>query len=145
MEFLAVLLICMCHAASIFFCQQFLLTSYGKQLHVYLAEVDQQLVSSKFFCQTCACMQATFGEQLLEVQRVDQIDTSAFVESVNSHLDMLRPAIQGYGGSVEVLAVGGGICEVKYEGSAPISMSIQAAIKDKFPDIRVVELLEALV
>ncbi len=57
-------------------------------------------------------MQATFGEQLLEVQQVDQIDTSASVESVNSHLDMLRPAIQGYGGSVEVLAVNDGISEV---------------------------------
>ncbi len=60
-------------------------------------------------------MQATFGEQLLEVQHVDQIDTydaSASVESVNSHLDMLRPAIQGYGGSVEVLAVNDGISEV---------------------------------
>ncbi|KAL0051688.1 hypothetical protein WJX82_000278 [Trebouxia sp. C0006] len=86
-------------------------------------------------------LRATFGEQLLEVQQVDQIDTSASVESVNSHLDMLRPAIQGYGGSVEVLAVDDGICEVKYEGPAPIGMGIQAAIKDKFPDIRVVELL----
>ena len=86
-------------------------------------------------------VQATFGEQLLEVQQVDQIDTSASVESVNNHLDMLRPAIQSYGGSVEVLAVDDGICEVKYEGPAPIGMGIQAAIKDKFPDIRVVELL----
>lgn len=86
-------------------------------------------------------LRATFGEQLLEVQQVDQIDTSASVASVNSHLDMLRPAIQGYGGSVEVLAVDDGICEVKYEGPAPIGMGIQAAIKDKFPDIRVVELL----
>ena len=98
-------------------------------------------VSSKVLCQTCACMQAMFGEQLPEVQQVDQIDTSASVESVNSHLDMLRPAIQGYSGSVEVLAVGDGICKVKYKGSAPIGMGIQAAIKDKFPDIRVVELL----
>ncbi len=87
-------------------------------------------------------MQATFGEQLLEVQQVNQIDTSASVGSVN--LDMLRPAIQGYGGSVEVLAVDDGTCEVKYEGPLPIGMGLQAAIKDKFPDIRVVELLQAL-
>ncbi|KAL3160178.1 hypothetical protein ABBQ32_010944 [Trebouxia sp. C0010 RCD-2024] len=86
-------------------------------------------------------LRATFGEQLLEVQQVDQIDTSASVASVNGHLDMLRPAIQGYGGSVEVLAVDDGICELKYVGPAPIGMGIQAAIKDKFPDIRVVELL----
>ncbi len=94
--------------------------------------------------QTSVClMQATFGEQLLEVQQVDQTDISACVESVKSHLDMLRPAIQGYGGSVEVLAVDDGTCEVKYEGPAPIGMGIQAAIKDKFPDIRVVKLLYA--
>lgn len=86
-------------------------------------------------------LRATFGEQLLEVQQVDQIDTSASLDSVNSHLDMLRPAIKSYGGSVEVVAVDDGICEVKYEGPAPIGMGIQAAIKDKFPDIRVVELL----
>ena len=63
-------------------------------------------------------VQATFGEQLLGVQQVDQVDTSASVETVNSHLDMLRPAIQGYSGSVEVLAVKDGICEVKYTGPA---------------------------
>ncbi len=41
-----------------------------------------------------------------------------------------------------MLAVDDGICEVKaYEGPAPIGMGIQAAIKGKFPDIRVVELL----
>ena len=86
-------------------------------------------------------VQATFGEQLLEVQQVDHIDTSASVASVDSHLDILRPAIKGYGGSVQVLAVNDGICEVRYEGPAPIGMGVQAAIKDKFPDIRVVELL----
>ena len=59
-------------------------------------------------------MQATFGEQLLEVHQVDQIDTSASIESVNSHLDLLQPAIQGCGGSVEVLAVDDGICQ--YDG-----------------------------
>lgn len=72
---------------------------------------------------------------------MDQIDTSASKDSVNSHLDMLRPAIKSYGGSVEVLAVSRGVCEVKYEGPAPIGMGIQAAIKDKFPDIKDVKLL----
>jgi len=44
-----------------------------------------------------------------------------------------------------VLAVIDGIWEVKYEGPAPIGMSIQAAIRDKVQDIKVVELLQALV
>ena len=72
------------------------------------------------------------------MQQVDQIDTSASVESVNSHLDMLKPAVQGNGSSVEVLAVDDGICQVKDRGPAPIGMGGQAAIMNKFPDIRVV-------
>lgn len=36
------------------------------------------------------------------VEQVDAKDTSTTVFSVNSHLDMLRPAIKSYGGSVEV-------------------------------------------
>ena len=47
-------------------------------------------------------MQGAFGEALKEVRQVDAKDTSSSVLSVNSHLDMLRPAIKSYGGSVEV-------------------------------------------
>ena len=47
-------------------------------------------------------MQGAFGEALKEVKQVDAKDTSSSVFSVNSHLDMLRPAIKSYGGSVEV-------------------------------------------
>lgn len=65
-------------------------------------------------------------------------------QSVNSHLDILRPAITNYGGSVEVLAVDTrkGTAEVRYKGPAPIGMGIQAAIKDKFPDIKKVNLVD---
>ncbi len=42
---------------------------------------------------------------------------------------------QNYGGEVEVLAVEGGKCTVRYTGPAPIGMGVRAAIKDKFPDI----------
>eukprot|EP00897_Mesotaenium_endlicherianum_P004008 jgi/Mesen1/3635/ME000020S03162 len=90
-------------------------------------------------------LQATFGEQLKEVMQVDKIDISASITAVNAHLDMLRPAIQNFGGSVEVISVDSsrGTCEVKYKGPPPIGMGIQAAIKDKFPDIRKVVLLDA--
>lgn len=47
-------------------------------------------------------MQNAFGEALLEVQQVNAIDTSASLATVDAHLDMLRPAISNYGGSVEV-------------------------------------------
>lgn len=66
------------------------------------------------------------------------------MQGVNSHLDMLRPAIINYGGSVEVVSVSPcrGEVVVKYKGPAPIGMGIQAAIKDKFPDIKTVTLIE---
>ena len=41
--------------------------------------------------------------------------------------------------ALQVLHVEDGICKVHYEGPAPIGMGIQAAIKDKFPDIRLVQ------
>jgi hypothetical protein len=70
---------------------------YLQHLQMCVVDIDQQPVLPEFLFQTSVChMQATFGDQLLEVQQVDQIDTSASVESVNSHLDMLRPASQGY-------------------------------------------------
>lgn len=46
-----------------------------------------------------------------------------------------------YGGVVEVVKVENGVCELKYTGPAPIGMGIQAAIRDKFPDIQNVKLL----
>lgn len=57
------------------------------------------------------------------------------VQAVNGHLDILRPAIKNFGGSVEVLSVEGGDCHVKYVGPDSIGSGIRAAIKEKFPDI----------
>lgn len=54
---------------------------------------------------------------------------------MNSHLDVLRPAIKNYGGSVEVLSVEGEECQVKYVGPDSIGSGIKAAIKERFPDI----------
>ncbi|XP_024368329.1 uncharacterized protein [Physcomitrium patens] len=81
-----------------------------------------------------------FGDVLKEVVQVDKQDIGASVLAVDEHLEMLRPAIRNYGGSVEVVSVDTvkGECQVKYHGPAPIGMGIQAAIKDKFPDIQVV-------
>jgi len=84
-----------------------------EKAHINAVDMDQQPISTEFSFQTCLCvMQATLVEELLEVQQVNQINTSASVGLLNSHLDLLRPAIQGYGGSVEVLAVDDGICQV---------------------------------
>ena len=57
------------------------------------------------------------------------------LQAVNGHLDILRPAIKNFGGSVEVLSVEGGDCRVKYKGPESIGSGIKAAIREKFPDI----------
>ena len=47
-------------------------------------------------------LQSAFGEALKGVQQVGAQDTSATLASVDAHLDMLRPAISNYGGSIVV-------------------------------------------
>lgn len=54
---------------------------------------------------------------------------------MNAHLDILRPAIKNYGGSVEVVSLDSGNCVVKYEGPDSIGSGIKAAMKEKFADI----------
>lgn len=51
-------------------------------------------------------------------------------------------ALQNYGGEVEVLSLEGGKCTVRYTGPAPIGMGVKAAVKDKFPDIKEVILVD---
>ncbi|KAL5544489.1 hypothetical protein UlMin_008273 [Ulmus minor] len=58
-----------------------------------------------------------------------------YTRAVNGHLDILRPAIKNYGGSVKVLSVEGEDCVVKYVGPESIGLGIKAAIKEKFPDV----------
>jgi NFU1 iron-sulfur cluster scaffold homolog, mitochondrial len=64
-----------------------------------------------------------------------QADPFVLLQAVNRHLDILRPAIANYGGSVDVLAVDGEDCLVRYDGPESIGSGIKAAIKEKFPDI----------
>lgn len=77
-----------------------------------------------------------FGDALKDIQQVyDEENRETTVEAVNGHLDILRPAIKNFGGSVEVLSVEGGDCHVNYVGPESIGSGIRAAIKEKFPDI----------
>ncbi|KAI3449367.1 hypothetical protein Pfo_006032 [Paulownia fortunei] len=81
-----------------------------------------------------------FGDAIKDICQVyDEQNNETTVEAVNSHLDILRPAIKNYGGSVEVLSVVGGDCLVKYVGPDSIGSGIKAAIKERFPDIVNVE------
>lgn len=56
-------------------------------------------------------------------------------QAVNNHLEILRPAIKNFGGSVEVVSVEAGDCSVRYTGPDSIGSGVKAAIKEKFPDI----------
>ncbi|KAL2935842.1 NifU-like protein 1 chloroplastic [Bienertia sinuspersici] len=77
-----------------------------------------------------------FGDAIKDIRQVnDEQVNETTVEAVNSHLDILRPAIKNYGGTVEVLAIQGEDCTVKYDGPETIGSGIKAAIKERFPDI----------
>jgi Fe-S cluster biogenesis protein NfuA len=106
-------------------------------------------------CGTCASSSATmkmgierslrgaFGDQLKEVISIGgAVDTSATVESVDMHLNMLRGAISAYGGSVEVVEVGNGKARLNFTGPKPIGYGMIAAIKDKFHDLKEVVLFD---
>ena len=88
-------------------------------------------------------LRAAFGDQLKEVISVGgPPDSSANVESVDMHLNMLRGAIAAYGGSVEVMEVSNGRAVLKYEGPKPIGYGMVAAVKDKFKDLRDVMVID---
>nr|GLL42525.1 nifU-like protein 1, chloroplastic [Ipomoea trifida] len=77
-----------------------------------------------------------FGDAIKDIQQVNFESTSeTTVEAVNAHLDVLRPAIKNYGGTVDVLSIEAGDCHVKYTGPESIGSGIKAAIKERFPDI----------
>ncbi|PSS14744.1 NifU-like protein [Actinidia chinensis var. chinensis] len=118
--------------------------------NVDVVSVDDGVISLKLqgACGSCPSSTTTmkmgiervlkekFGDAVKDIRQVydDQISQTT-VEAVNGHLDILRPAIKNYGGSVEVLSIEGGDCLVKYVGPESIGSGIKAAIKEKFPDI----------
>ncbi|XP_031274115.1 nifU-like protein 1, chloroplastic [Pistacia vera] len=118
--------------------------------NVDVVSVDDGVVSLKLqgACGSCPSSTTTmtmgiervlkekFGDAVKDIRQVyDEEARETTVEAVNGHLDILRPAIKNYGGSVEVLSVEGGHCIVKYVGPESIGSGIRAAIKEKFPDI----------
>ncbi|KAI4326424.1 hypothetical protein MLD38_031742 [Melastoma candidum] len=117
---------------------------------VKVVSVDDSVVSLKLqgACGTCPSSTTTmqmgiervlkekFEEAVKEIQQVlDEEPNETSAEAVNRHLDILRPFISNYGGSVKVLSAEGGECVVKYVGPEFIGSGIKVAIKEKFPDI----------
>ncbi|XP_074267629.1 nifU-like protein 1, chloroplastic [Silene latifolia] len=77
-----------------------------------------------------------FGDAVKDIRQVNaELLNETTVEAVNRHLDILRPAIKNYGGEVDVIAIQGGDCTVKYDGPDTIGSGIKAAIREKFPEI----------
>lgn len=88
-------------------------------------------------------LRAVFGEALLEVVQVDKIDThTATFENIDRHLDMLRGAVRGMGGAVEVVSVEGTAVTLRYKGPRPIGQGLAAAVKDQFPTIKEVVVVD---
>ncbi|CAM6092402.1 unnamed protein product [Calypogeia fissa] len=124
---------------------------------VEVASVDDGVVSLRLqgACGSCPSSTTTmkmgiervlnekFGDSLKGVVQVDQQQTGATVVGVDSHLEMLRPALHNYGGFVQVVEVSPekGLAVIKYKGP-PLASGIQAAIKDAFPDINEVVVLD---
>ncbi|XP_059311776.1 nifU-like protein 1, chloroplastic [Lycium ferocissimum] len=124
------------------------LISDGGNVDVVSVEDGVVLLQLQGACESCPSSTTTmkmgiervlkekFGDAIKDIRQVyDQqvVDTTA--EAVNAHLDILRPAIKNFGGSVEVLSVEEGNCNVKYVGPESIGSGVKAAIKEKFPDI----------
>nr|WBT76641.1 NFU1 [Mangifera indica] len=118
--------------------------------NVDVVSVDDGVISLKLqgACGSCPSSTTTmkmgiervlkekFGDAVKDIRQVyDEEARETTVEAINGHLDILRPAIKNYGGSVDVLSVEGGHCTVKYVGPESIGSGIRAAIKEKFPDI----------
>jgi Fe-S cluster biogenesis protein NfuA len=85
-------------------------------------------------------LRAAFGEAFREVIAMDPpaeaAPTRVTEGAVNSLLDLLRPAIKSYGGSVTVKQVDDGVVSVEYQGPDPIWIGVRSAIRDKFPDVK---------
>lgn len=125
--------------------------------NVEVAGVENGLVLLRLqgACGTCPSSSATmkmgieralrskFGDKLKDILQVDAIDTAvASVEMVDQHLNLIRPAIHNFGGSVEVMEVAKGKCTLKYTGPKSIGQGVKAAVKDKFPELQEIIFVE---
>ncbi|KAJ8573677.1 hypothetical protein K7X08_010188 [Anisodus acutangulus] len=128
------------------------LISDGGNVDVVSVEDGVVLLQLQGACESCPSSTTTmkmgiervlkekFGDAIKDIRQVyNEYVVETTVEAVNAHLDILRPAIKNFGGSVEVLSVEEGNCNVKYVGPESIGSGIKAAIKEKFPDIVNVE------
>lgn len=124
------------------------LISDGGNVDVVSVEDGVILLQLQGACESCPSSTTTmkmgiervlkekFGDAVKDIREINEEQVNkTTVETVNRHLDILRPAIKNYGGKVNVIAIEGGECTVSYEGPETIASGIKAAIKEKFPDV----------
>eukprot|EP00271_Cylindrocystis_brebissonii_P001250 TRINITY_DN11575_c0_g2_i1.p1 TRINITY_DN11575_c0_g2~~TRINITY_DN11575_c0_g2_i1.p1 ORF type:complete len:611 (+),score=115.97 TRINITY_DN11575_c0_g2_i1:47-1834(+) len=127
--------------------------------NVEVAAVEKGVIMLKLIgaCGTCPSSTSTmkmgierslynaFGDDLKEVIQLDGPTNGGgvTVQEVETFMEYLQPTIDHFKGRTQVVSVDvkKSLCQVKFDGPAPIGMGIQAAVKDKFPSLRVVELL----
>ena len=96
-------------------------------------------------------LRAAFPTQLKEVVAVSNDGSTSTAgngitpEAVDLHLNLLRGAVAAYGGSVNVVSVENDdtLLVLKYSGPKPIGYGIIAAVKEKFPSLQQVIMLDA--
>jgi NFU1 iron-sulfur cluster scaffold homolog, mitochondrial len=128
----------------------------GGDVEVVSADDDTGIVELRFqgACASCAAQEATmsmgieralraaFGDRLKQVVAAEASGSGQATApgttkaAVDSLLQLLRPAVTNYGGSIDVVAVEGSICTVSYDGPEPIWVGVKAAIRDRFTDLR---------
>ena len=84
---------------------------------------------------SCACPQTCVAEARQEV--IPLLHLSAIGQWLSKQDHQVNTAV-----IMQVLTVEQGVCTVRFNGPPPIGMGVQAAIKDKFPDIKTVELTQ---
>ena len=126
--------------------------------NVEVASVEGGVVALRLqgACGTCSSSAATmkmgieralknaFGDALKQVIQLGAAPAGVAtdVAAIQSHLEVLAPAIKAYGGVVLVKRVVAGVAVVGFRGPPPLGQGIAAAVRDKFPDVREVLLEE---
>jgi len=95
-------------------------------------------------------LRAAFPTQLKEVVAVGNDGlkdgkNEITPQAVDLHLNLLRGAVAAYGGSVTVVSIENDdtLLVLKYSGPKPIGYGIIAAVKEKFPTLQQVIMLDA--
>ncbi|GJP31752.1 hypothetical protein CLOM_g14821 [Closterium sp. NIES-68] len=132
------------------------LVADGGNVEVKAVENGVVILQLQGACNTCPSSAATmkmgikralqdaFGKRLKEVMQLGGVDNRLTLAAVENHLSVvLQPTLSKYGASATAVSLDlvKGFCEVRFEGPPPMAMGIQAALKDKFPEIRIVKLV----